>query len=105
MEIQIRERCPHCDNGFFYSDEWREWSKGWNAWRENVTEDQFNDPKHQYPVPMPSGPEEYPCSDCEGTQVVYRWAAIDTVLKAVEMAPEPKFCAHSRPISEPCREC
>jgi len=80
-EIQVREKCPYCETGYFYSDEWMKWGEGYQTWVDENPESRV---MMEYPVPMPSGSEEYPCPDCEGTTIIYRWIPVLDLLRILK---------------------
>lgn len=55
MTLVLQEQCPACTGaGMVYDLRWKAWHK-------------LNSGNYSNPSPEPEGPEEYPCSECEGT--------------------------------------
>jgi hypothetical protein len=95
MEIQIREKCPHCENGIVSSPKWAEFFKADNEIKARTGSYMSNDDFDEWwrnrgydLKQLP--PEEDPCPDCEGNMVIYRWVDIAEVFAVMQQSNKEK---------------
>jgi len=59
--VELERTCTECDGeGIVYAPEWREWSAACDASGMSLDE-------YQREHPMPEGPEEVECGECDGS--------------------------------------
>lgn len=106
MEVQIREKCPHCENGMVANWIWQEfykWEKevyqaehGEHSVPEMDEVDQwFRDRGYATGKYLPK--EEVPCSECEGESIIFRWVPLEELFSLAH----PIISKHWTPEKEP----
>lgn len=87
MQLQVRNKCTHCENGHIYNADWRDYNSRWMiALKEHPEE--F---KKAYPNawekanPTPQESEELLCPECDGTLWVYKWMELEEIIELFRM--------------------
>lgn len=92
--------CPACEGeGVYYCDEWRAWNERWQsahdaeARRAHNSYEESNlkplEAAERAAGPQPSGPEELPCGECNGSGFVPTIAGRQILKLMRTCGPEP----------------